>query len=81
MQSDIYQSVTDAIIEAIEKGPAGKFELPWHGCAAIPQNARTGNLYHGVNVPLLWVHQIDPFLTEQTGFRQDSSSCGFQPAT
>lgn len=58
MQSDIYQSVTDAIIEAIEKGPAGKFELPWHGCAAIPQNARTGNLYHGVNVPLLWVHQI-----------------------
>lgn len=58
MKTDIYQTVTDAIIEAIEKGLTGKFELPWHGCSAIPSNARTGNLYHGVNVPLLWIHQI-----------------------
>ena len=58
MKTDIYQTVTDTIIEAIEQGLTGKFEMPWHGCSAIPCNARTGNLYHGVNVPLLWVHQI-----------------------
>ncbi len=58
MKTDIYQTVTDAIIEGIENGLDGNFELPWHGCSAIPLNARTGNLYHGVNVPLLWVHQL-----------------------
>lgn len=58
MKTDIYQTVTDAIIETIEKGLTGKFEMPWHGCAVIPCNARTGNFYHGVNVPLLWVYQI-----------------------
>lgn len=58
MKTDIYQTVTDTIIEALERGFTGKLEMPWHGCSAIPCNARTGNLYHGVNVPLLWVHQI-----------------------
>jgi len=57
-KTDIYQSVTDAIIEALENGLTNKFELPWHGCSEIPQNAKTGNFYHGVNVPLLWVHQM-----------------------
>ncbi len=57
-KTDIYQTVTDTIIEALEKGLTGKFELPWHGVSSIPQNARTGNSYHGVNVPLLWAHQV-----------------------
>lgn len=55
---DIYQSVTDSIIEAIESGNTGRFEMPWHGVSTMPLNARTENLYHGVNVPLLWVYQI-----------------------
>ncbi|MCB0343394.1 MAG: DUF1738 domain-containing protein [Bdellovibrionales bacterium] len=57
-KSDIYQTVTDQIIAAIETGLKGKVELPWHGVSTLPQNARTGNSYHGVNVPLLWVHQL-----------------------
>jgi len=55
---DIYQNVTDHIVAAIEKGLEGRFELPWHGLSALPQNARSGKFYNGVNVPLLWVHQI-----------------------
>lgn len=55
---DIYQTVTNSIIEALEKGLSANFELPWHHVSSIPQNARTGNLYHGVNVPVLWVYQL-----------------------
>ncbi len=57
-RTDIYQTVTDTIIKALEKGISGEFELPWHRVSSIPQNARTGKLYRGVNVPLLWVHQL-----------------------
>ena len=55
---DIYQDVTNRIIEDLEKGLDGKFELPWHGVSQIPQNAFTGKKYKGVNVPLLWVYQL-----------------------
>ena len=55
---DIYQTVTDTIIEAIEQGLSGGLEMPWHTMSSIPQNVKTGNLYHGVNVPLLWAHQL-----------------------
>ena len=52
---DIYQNVTDTIIEAIEKGlQGGSSELPWHGACPLPQNAETGNAYRGVNIPVLW---------------------------
>lgn len=56
---DIYQTVTDTIIQTIEKGIDGNFQLPWHGLSTIPQNAKTDNLYRGVNVPLLWATQMD----------------------
>ncbi len=55
---DIYQTVTDTIIEAIETGIDGKFELPWHRASGAPVNAHTGNLYRGVNVPTLWAWQM-----------------------
>ena len=55
---DVYQDVTNRIIEALEKGLDGKFELPWHGVSQIPENAHTGKRYKGVNVPLLWVYQL-----------------------
>ena len=55
---DIYQRVTDQIIEAIEAG-AEKWEMPWHttGGADImrPINATTHKAYRGVNVLALWI--------------------------
>ena len=57
MKTDIYQTVTNAIIEALESSPPGRYQLPWHHVTTLPQNARTQNLYNGVNIPLLWAHQ------------------------
>jgi antirestriction protein ArdC len=55
---DVYQDVTNRIIEALEKGLDGKFELPWHGVSQLPENAHTSKKYKGVNVPLLWAYQM-----------------------
>lgn len=57
-RADIYQTVTDTIIAAIENGISGSVEMPWHRINRIPENARTGNSYQGINIPLLWVYQI-----------------------
>lgn len=57
-RADIYQTVTDTIITAIENGLNGKLEMPWHQVNRIPENAKTGNCYQGVNIPLLWIYQI-----------------------
>lgn len=57
-RADIYQTVTETIIEAIESGISGKVEMPWHQINRIPENAKTGNSYQGINIPLLWVYQI-----------------------
>ncbi len=50
---DIYQTVTDKIVAAIERG-AGDWSFPWSRQSVIPANAVTGNKYHGVNVVSLW---------------------------
>lgn len=57
---DVYQMVTDTIIEALEKGA-----IPWHKpwksggttapAAGWPRNASTGRGYSGINVLLLWL--------------------------
>ena len=55
---DIYRTVTNSIIAAIEAG-AGEFVMPWHGFGAPiakPQNAHTHMEYHGINVLALWAH-------------------------
>lgn len=54
---DIYETVTNTIIEALENGLTGKLEMPWHGVSALPSNASTKNNYRGVNVMLLWAYQ------------------------
>jgi antirestriction protein ArdC len=57
-QTDIYQSVTDDIIRAIEAGQtADKLQMPWAGFSSVPENAVTGKFYRGINIPVLWVHQ------------------------
>ncbi len=59
MKEDIYQTVTNAIIEAIEAGQtADKYQMPWAGYNSIPMNAVSGKTYRGVNIPVLWVHQM-----------------------
>lgn len=53
---DVYASVTDIIIKAIEAGP-GEFLMPWHRSGNVigrPRNAATDAGYRGVNVIALW---------------------------
>lgn len=53
-RADVYRTITDRIVEAIEHG-TGQFVMPWHGSnIARPQNAFTGSDYHGVNILALW---------------------------
>ena len=53
-KTDVYRTITDTIIAAIEEG-AGEFVMPWHGGnISRPQNAYTKNEYHGVNILALW---------------------------
>ena len=53
--NDVYQRVTDQIIEAIEAG-AEKWKMPWHHSEAAmrPVNIVSGKAYRGVNVLALW---------------------------
>jgi len=58
--TDVFETVTNAIVTAIEKGFSGEtFEMPWHGMSDIPQNASTQKTYRGINIPLLWITQLD----------------------
>ncbi len=52
-RADVYQRVTDQIIEAIERG-ADAWQMPWHQSTVIPHNALTGKPYRGVNILSLW---------------------------
>lgn len=54
MARDLYQDVTDRIIQELEAGTA-PWVKPWAGggAMALPFNATTGKRYRGVNVPLL----------------------------
>jgi antirestriction protein ArdC len=47
---DVYQSVTDRVIEALEAGTV-PWHKPWKGGG--PQNVRNGRAYRGINVFLL----------------------------
>ncbi len=50
---NLYQTVTDKIVSAIEAG-AGDWQMPWIGFkAGLPFNATTDAEYHGVNVLML----------------------------
>ncbi len=56
---DLYRTVTDKIVAAIEAG-AGDFIMPWHVSAATgrPTNALTCHGYRGVNVVALWAEAV-----------------------
>lgn len=50
-KNEVYQNVINTIIDALEKGLTGIFEMPWHGVTHLPENALTEKRYKGVNVP------------------------------
>jgi antirestriction protein ArdC len=54
--TDIYEKVTQQIIEAMERG-AGSYRMPWHvsGESFAPVNAVSRRPYRGINVLLLWL--------------------------
>jgi antirestriction protein ArdC len=56
---DLYQTITDRLVAAIEAG-APTFEMPWHSKAAstLPENVLTKKAYRGINILSLWVSQI-----------------------
>lgn len=49
---EIYQSVSDAIVSALEEADSGKWERPWNLGMTIPRNASTGKQYNGFNILL-----------------------------
>ena len=54
MRADLYRTITDQIVAAIEAG-TGNYQLPWHrGGTGTPLNAITGRHYRGINTLLLW---------------------------
>lgn len=55
-KQDIYQTITNEIISAIESGSA-TYKMPWHKTSAdsfAPVNAASKKFYRGVNVLSLW---------------------------
>lgn len=55
-RADVYQRVTDQIVQAIEAG-AEQWQMPWHAPEVsfqYPRNVATGKSYRGVNVLSLW---------------------------
>jgi Antirestriction protein len=55
-KADIYQTVTDHIIEALETG-VKPWVCPWKRngmVSGIPSNFTTGTAYSGINIMLLW---------------------------
>jgi antirestriction protein ArdC len=60
LKQDVYASITENIIAAIEKG-AEAFVLPWHRLSPAlgkPANAQTQMPYRGINVVALWACAI-----------------------
>ena len=54
---DTYEQVTERIVEGLEKVDSGDWEAPWDRTLGMPSNRKTGNLYSGINVLLLWFAQ------------------------
>ena len=58
-KTDVYQDVTNKIIQALERGVA-PWVCPWIRCGedALPVNHASGDHYRGINVVLLWLSQV-----------------------
>lgn len=65
---DLFQEVTDRMVQAIEEGTA-PWQQPWRGRFGWPENPTTGKTYHGINILLL----------ANAGF-QDPRWCSYEQA-
>lgn len=66
--ADIYQAITDRILDSLQQGYLPGVGKPWDSSKRIPNvpcNAASGRQYSGINVPLLWSE------AEKRGFSQD----------
>ncbi len=60
-RSDIYQTITEKLLAAIEANPGDPI-MPWQRGGAqpvLPTNAVTGQAYRGVNILSLWVSALE----------------------
>lgn len=55
---DRHSEISKKILEAIEAGGVGKFEMPWHRQSGRPINALTRKAYRGTNTLVLWMHGV-----------------------
>lgn len=66
---DVYQTVTQSIIDAIEASP-GDVVLPWDrtGANGLPLNIQSGQYYRGINVLNLWIsEQVSQYTSSTWG--------------
>ena len=57
MKTDIYQTITNQIVAAIEEG-AASYKMPWHRSRndiTNPRNAVSNRSYRGLNIITLWM--------------------------
>ncbi|MBG8555815.1 ArdC family protein [Hymenobacter guriensis] len=57
---DVYQIVTDRVIEALEAGQIA-WRKPWHAAYGLPRNYVSGRAYTGINAFLLHLVGSTPF--------------------
>ena len=62
---DIYQEITNKIVNVLDAIDLNDYEAPFAGLAAqgIPLNPTTENAYRGINIPSLWVDQQEKQFT------------------
>ena len=53
MKKDIYQDVTNKIVNEVESGTL-PWVKEWDGFSGLPENAITGRQYNGINTLILW---------------------------
>jgi len=53
MKQDVYQTITNQILDTMEQG-TGPWEMPWYQANAMPLNVESGKPYRGVNILSLW---------------------------
>ena len=66
--ADIYQAITDQILENLEQGNVPWIGKPWDDAGRMPltpRNAVSGRAYGGINIALLWT------MADKRGFSQD----------
>ena len=59
MKADVYKTITDKIVAAIEAGGTPPWKRPWKLSGGYPISIRSGKSYRGINVLLLGLASYD----------------------